>query len=219
MKFLALSDAHGVYSHIAQLLFKAGDVDAVCVIGDITDFGPNTLVQELLSLIGEDVPTLMIPGNCDLPTIVETIEESSAVNLHLKSFDYDDIKFLGIGGSNPTPFNTPFEFSETELLSYATRLLNDVGDTTVLLSHTPPKGFLDAVDSKHVGSDEHVGSEAIRRAVGVVDVLACGHIHEQRGVLVAGKTTIVNPGMAARGFGAVIEIMPGESANVTLIRS
>ena len=62
MKFLALSDAHGVYSHIAQLLFKAGDVDAVCVIGDITDFGPNALVQELLSLIGEDVPTLMVPG-------------------------------------------------------------------------------------------------------------------------------------------------------------
>ena len=60
MKFLALSDAHGVYSHIAQLLFKAGDVDAVCVIGDITDFGPNALVQELLSLIGDDVPTLII---------------------------------------------------------------------------------------------------------------------------------------------------------------
>jgi hypothetical protein len=29
----------------------------------------------------------------------------------------------------------------------------------------------------------------------------------------------VNPGMAARGFGAVIEIHPGESANVTLIQS
>ena len=164
MKFLALSDAHGVYSHIAQLLFKAGDVDAVCVIGDITDFGPNALVQELLSLIGEDVPTLMIPGNCDLPTIVETIEESPAVNLHLKSFDYDDIRFLGIGGSNPTPFNTPFELSEAELQSYAARLLNDVGATTVLLSHTPPKGFLDAVDSRHVGS------EAILHAVGIVDV-------------------------------------------------
>jgi Icc-related predicted phosphoesterase len=213
MKFLALSDAHGVYSHIAQLLFKAGDVDAVCVIGDITDFGPNALVQELLSLIGEDVPTLMIPGNCDLPTIVETIEESPAVNLHLKSFDYDDIRFLGIGGSNPTPFNTPFELSEAELQSYAARLLNDVGATTVLLSHTPPKGFLDAVDSGHVGS------EAILQAVGIVDVLACGHIHEQRGALVSGKTTIVNPGMAARGFGAVIEIRPGESANVTLIQS
>jgi len=62
MKFLALSDAHGVYSHIAQLLFKAGDVDAVLRNRDITDFGPNALVQELLSLIGEDVPTLMVPG-------------------------------------------------------------------------------------------------------------------------------------------------------------
>jgi len=212
MEFLLLSDAHGVYSHIAQLLFKAGDVDAVCVIGDITDFGPNNLVQELLSLLGEDVPTLMIPGNCDLPTIVETIEESPAVNLHLKSFDYDDIKFLGIGGSNPTPFNTPFELSEAEMQSYVDTLLTDVGETTVLLSHTPPQGFLDAVDSRHVGS------EAILRAVGIVDALACGHIHEQRGTLIAGKTTIVNPGMAARGFGAVVKILPEEKANVSLIQ-
>jgi hypothetical protein len=194
-------------------MFKAGDVDAVCVIGDITDFGPNDLVQELLSLIGEDVPTLMIPGNCDLPTIIETIEESPAVNLHLKSFDYDDIKFLGIGGSNPTPFNTPFELSEAEIQSYISRLLKDVGGTTVLLSHTPPMGYLDAVDSKHVGS------EAIASAVGIVDALACGHIHEQRGTSVAGKTTIVNPGMAALGFGAVIEVIPEERATVSLIQT
>lgn len=211
MKFLVLSDAHGVFSHVAQLLLKAGDVDAVCAIGDITDFGPNNLVQELLSLLGEDVPTLMIPGNCDLPTIVETIEESTAVNLHLKSFDYDNIKFIGIGGSNPTPFNTPFELSEEEMRSYIDKLLADIGETTVLLSHAPPKGFLDAVDSRHVGS------EAILRAVDTVDVLACGHIHEQRGTLVAGKTTILNPGMAARGFGAVVKILPGTGINVSLI--
>jgi uncharacterized protein len=213
MKFLVLSDAHGVYSHVTQLLYKAGDVDAVCVIGDITDFGPNILVNELLSLLGDDVPTLIIPGNCDLPTFVETIEESTAVNLHLKSFDYDDIKFLGIGGSNPTPFNTPFELNEAEIHSYVDNLLTEVGETTVLLSHTPPKGFLDEVDSKHVGS------EAILSAVNVVDVLACGHIHEQRGTLVAGKTAIVNPGMAARGFGAVVEILPEAVANVSLIQS
>ncbi|HYA32563.1 MAG TPA: metallophosphoesterase family protein [Candidatus Bathyarchaeia archaeon] len=213
MKFLALSDAHGVYTHIPQLLLEAGEIDAICVIGDITDFGPNALVEELLSIIGEDVPTLMIPGNCDLPTIVETIEESPAVNLHLKSFDYNNIRFLGIGGSNPTPFNTPFELSEAELQSYAAKLLHEVAATTVLLSHTPPKGFLDTVGATHVGS------EAIRGAVGIVDVIACGHIHEQRGVVVSGKTTIVNPGMAARGSGAVIEIQPGESPAVTLLQS
>jgi Icc-related predicted phosphoesterase len=49
-------------------------------------------------------------------------------------------------------------------------------------------------------------------------VLACGHIHEQRGTLVAGKTAIVNPGMAARGFGAVVEILPEAEANISLIQ-
>ena len=211
MKFLALSDTHGVYTYVNQLLFKAGDVDAVCVLGDITDFGPNALVLELLALIGDDIPTLMIPGNCDLPTIIETIEESAAVNLHLKSFEYDDVKFLGIGGSNPTPFNTPFELTEQEMEIYVRELLTNVGEISVLLSHTPPKGFLDSVKAKHVGS------EAILQAVGVVDVIACGHIHEQRGVVAAGKTTIVNPGMAARGFGAIIEIVSGEEPSVTLV--
>ncbi len=212
MKFLALSDAHGVYTYIDQLLFKAGDVDAVCMLGDITDFGPNSLVEELLSIIGDDVPTLMIPGNCDLPTVVETIEESSAVNLHLKSFDFDAIKFLGIGGSNPTPFDTPFEFTEEEMDGYMQDLLADVGETTVLLCHAPPMGALD------VANGIHVGSEAIRRAVGVVDVIACGHIHEQRGATRADGTAIVNPGMAARGCGALVDVVPGSEPHIELLQ-
>ncbi len=212
MKFLALSDAHGVYTYIDQLLFKAGDVDAVCVLGDITDFGPNSLVSELLSLIGDDIPTLMIPGNCDLPNIIETIEESSAVNLHLKRFDYDTIKFIGIGGSNPTPFNTPFEFTESEMDEYMKELLSNAGETTVLLSHAPPEGFLD------MANDRHVGSEGVQRAVGVVDVIACGHIHEQRGVMRSNRTAIVNPGMAARGSGALVDIIPGRKPDITLLQ-
>ncbi len=212
MKFLALSDAHGVYTYIDQLLFKAGDVDAVCVLGDITDFGPNSLVEELLGLIGDDVPTLMIPGNCDLPTIIEVIEESPAVNLHLKSFDYDTIKFLGIGGSNPTPFNTPFEFTEEEMDAYVQELLTNTGETTVLLSHAPPLGFLD------IANGVHVGGKGIQRAVGVVDVIACGHIHEQRGVTRSNETSIVNPGMAARGCGALVEITAESEPLIDLIQ-
>ncbi len=212
MKFLALTDAHGVYTYVDQLLFKAGDVDAVCVLGDITDFGPNSLVEDLLGLIGDDVPTLMIPGNCDLPTIIETVEESSAVNLHLKSFDYDTIKFLGIGGSNPTPFNTPFEFTEEEMDEYMRELLTNAGETTVLLSHAPPLGYLD------VANGVHVGSKGVARAVDIVSVIACGHIHEQRGVTTSDGTTIVNPGMAARGCGALVEVVPGSTPKISLIQ-
>ena len=213
MRFLALSDCHGEYSRIGQILFKAAPLDAVCVLGDITDFGPNDLVFELISIIGDEAPILMIPGNCDLPTIIETIDESSAVNLHLKSFDYDNVLFIGLGGSNPTPFNTPFEMTEQEMEIYIRELLNEIGSTavTVLLSHAPPKGFLDEVNGHNVGSD------AVRNAVGIVDVIACGHIHEQRGVVREGKTTIVNPGMSAHGFGAVIELIQGELPRVTLI--
>ena len=213
MKFLAISDCHGDYSHIGQILFKAGALDAVCVLGDITDFGPNDLIFELITIIGNELPILMIPGNCDLPTIIETIDESSAVNLHLKSFDYDNVTFIGLGGSNPTPFNTPFEMTEQEMEIYMRELLNEIGSTavTVLLSHAPPKGFLDEVNGHNVGSD------AVSNAVGIVDVIACGHIHEQRGVVREGKTTIVNPGMSARGFGAVIELIQGELPRVTLI--
>lgn len=60
MKILAISDPHGDYSKIEEIIEKAGDFDLAVVVGDITNFGPDEKVDELLGMF--DKPVLAIPG-------------------------------------------------------------------------------------------------------------------------------------------------------------
>ena len=113
MKILAISDPHGDYSKIRKMMEKAGDFDLVVIVGDITHFGPDEKVEELMELF--DKPVLAIPGNCDQRSILKTLDASKATNLHGKIEQIGNISFIGLGGSNPTPFNTPFELSEEEI--------------------------------------------------------------------------------------------------------
>lgn len=121
MKLLALSDPHGDYSHVEALRNKAGDIDAVLIAGDITDFGPDEDALELLKMFNE--PVMAVPGNCDNPSILKILEEN-AINLHNSSCTFGDLTFIGLGGSNPTPFNTPFELSEKKIGEYIGTLLS-----------------------------------------------------------------------------------------------
>lgn len=197
MKLLALSDLHGDYSHVKALKNNAGKVDAVLIAGDITDFGPDEKALELLAMFKE--PVLAIPGNCDYPSIVKLLNEKG-VNLHKSRRTFNDITFIGLGGSNPTPFNTPFELSEEEIAKNMETLFEGVKGKIVLLSHAPPKNTLDKLPFGNVGS------EALVRSLGRCDLIVCGHIHEARGSMRVNDTLIVNPGMAAKGEAAVITI-------------
>ncbi|MBN1134917.1 MAG: metallophosphoesterase [Methanosarcinaceae archaeon] len=201
MKILAISDAHGDCSCIASILKEAGDIDLVLIAGDLTDFGPEEKAVELINIFNK--PVMAVPGNCDMRSILGTMDISKATNLHNNSKCIGDITFIGLGGSNPTPFNTAFELEENEIESNLERLLKEVevsGNTIVLLTHAPPFGTVDKIP---IG---HVGSTAIRKFVGKVDLIVCGHIHEARGVMKIGKTVVVNTGMACEGHGALITI-------------
>ena len=200
MRLLAISDTHGDFSKISSILGRAGKVDAILVAGDITNFGPEEKAKELFDILGK--PVMAVPGNCDPKGVLDVIEESGAVNLHNSSFKFGDIMFIGLGGSNPTPFNTPFEMSEEEIRDMLRRLLppSRRDGRVVLVSHAPPKNSLDAVPGAHVGS------ESIREILSQVDLVVCGHIHEARGVVKSGNTTIINPGQASKGLAAVVDI-------------
>ena len=83
----------------------------------------------------------------------------------------------GLGYSNPTPFNTPGEYSEQEL---APRLAKFTGiDPLILICHAPPK------DSKldRAGEGQHFGSTAVREFIvrNQPVYFYCGHIHEAAG--------------------------------------
>jgi len=226
MRLLAISDPHGDYAQIPALVRKAGkagSVDVVLIAGDITNFGPDELTYDLLSLLEPlKCPVLAIPGNCDHRSILETIDASSAVNLENAVHTIGNVTFAGIGGSNPTPFDTVFERSEGEIGAMLDDLLSRAGEAKatdgageggdgeariVLLSHAPPKNTLDRIPGGNAGS------EAIAGAIGKADLIVCGHIHEDQGTMVVSahgkETVVVNVGQASQGKSAIITIDDG----------
>lgn len=217
MRLFALADPHGNYSKIEELLRIAGKVDVVLIAGDITNFGPDEKALELFSMFDQQV--LAVPGNCDQRSIIELIGASSATDLHERSVIIEGIRFIGMGGSNPTPFCTPFEIQECdyeESIGRVTDQENIEDEPLVILTHAPPFGILDDV------GDEHVGCKVLNTFLDKANLIVCGHIHEARGIVRSGKTTIVNPGMAALGFAAVIDLdISGDEVdvNVTLIEA
>lgn len=199
MKLLALSDFHGDYSHVAAILENAGDFEAVLIAGDITNFGPDEKALELLEMFKD--PVFAVPGNCDNPSLLKVLDENkNTINLHNSFHIMGEFTFMGLGGSNPTPFNTPFELSEKKIGEYIGTLLSRSRGRNILLSHAPPRNTTDKLPHGNVGS------MALARYLGRFDLIICGHIHEARGIVKVNGTCIVNPGMASKGQAALITI-------------
>ncbi|MEN6517120.1 MAG: metallophosphoesterase [Methanospirillum sp.] len=196
MDVLLIADLHGNFGKIENFLDL--HADAMIVAGDITNFGPVDTVDGLFSRI--DIPCFAVQGNCDPREIMDVLEHSDAVLLHGSRLSLGRITFAGLGGSNPTPFGTPFELSEEEIdrvLSSSVRAMERTVHN-VLVSHCPPMGALDEVDG------QHVGSTSVRNHMKAFDLVCCAHIHEQRGVTELDGVKIVNPGVAAEGHCAMI---------------
>lgn len=200
MRILAVADIHGASEAKkrinSQIIEYTPNIVVVC--GDITQFGPPEWAKDLLD--GISLKTLAIPGNCDPRGVIEAIEDSQAIPLHGKKVELSGYTFVGLGGSNTTPFNTPFELTEDEIFSTLDGLMQN---GALLMVHAPSKGHLD----RTVTSDD-LGSQAIADIVSKFSppLVISAHIHEARGVEREGKTTYVNPGPASRGYAAVIDL-------------
>ncbi len=193
---LLLSDLHGSYEYIDRFLEL--NPDMVIIAGDLTDCGPAEGANELLSKF--DMPCFVIPGNCDPREILDVIERSDAISLHGSSIEIGTITLMGIGASNPTPFDTPFELSEEEIDELVTKARAKMKRNVhnVLVSHAPPCETLDCI------GDMHVGSTSLRSHMEAFDLVVCGHIHEEKGIKECSGVTVVNPGMASVGDCALI---------------
>ena len=193
---LLIADLHGEFGKIDSFLELAPE--AVFIAGDITNMGPVDAVDEVLSRI--DVPCFAVPGNCDPREIIDTLEHSDTVCMHGAKINLGTMTIVGIGGSNPTPFNTPFEMTDKQIDDLLKKAMGTMERTVhnVLLCHAPPYGSLD----KPAG--EHVGSKSIQRHMKAFDLICCAHIHEQRGVVDIGGTKVINPGAAMMGYCAML---------------
>lgn len=206
MKILAVSDLHGNCKKILDYL-KNNRVDLIIISGDITNFGPPELGEEILNEISSfNAPVLTIPGNCDPEQIHGAIENSNAINLQGRSMVIRDIGICGFGGSNPTPFKTPLEFEEVQIYEQVKKVMDEVSkeNITILVTHAPPYETRADV----LPSGEHAGSTSIRKIVDEYQpsLNLCGHIHESMTVDQVGRTTVVNPGALAMGHGGLIQV-------------
>lgn len=200
MRFLVLSDIHGrdKVSSWAKRLAAEHGADAYIILGDITHFGPGSWAGEFLSHL--DRPAYAIPGNCDPPELVCREIEKHATLLHKRKMKIGGSTFVGLGGSNPTIFETPFELEEEEIESALRPLMET---DVIMVLHAPPKGINDRIPT-----GANVGSEAILRLVKEFRPRAVlsGHIHEDRGIVMEGGTLFLNPGAAKDGNAALLDI-------------
>ena len=202
MKFLVVSDIHGNLAAADWMssVAEAEDVDCVLALGDITDFGPNEVAEKILGSIERDV--YAIPGNCD-PLSLPDMISSVAIDMHGKTADLDGFHIAGLGGSNPTIFNTPFELDEDTIY----KMLKPISkEGMILMVHAPPYGINDMIPS-----GLNVGSKSILKIVEEFRpiLVLSGHIHEDYGIKHINGTTFVNPGPAKDGMYALVEVDEG----------
>lgn len=208
MKILSISDIH---SNLNENLFEYlsdNYIDLLIISGDITNFGPLEFVNEFIGkIISLGCEVVAIPGNCDPDGILDAIKESGAKLLHNSQATYDNFIILGYGGSNPTPFDTPFEIDDNKIYDDLKALLEKVNDKNkfkILLTHAPPYDTKADLTSTNL----HVGSNAIRKIIEEFkpELNICGHIHEAKSLSYIGDTTIVNPGIHKDNGAVLIEI-------------
>lgn len=214
MKALVLADIHGDVSALLKLkrhiIENGRGIDYVFLLGDYSkgfkDAGENRAdivhVLEILS----DFKVKAIPGNCDQRESVEIFEQNG-VNFHKAHMRVGDVDFIGYGGSNPTPFDTPFELSEDEILNDLSFLMDKVGEgnKSVLLVHFPPYNTL----CDEIGDGKHVGSASLRQVIEEKkpDLVLCSHIHECGGKTdTVGETVVYNIGRITQGYAYLLDM-------------
>lgn len=215
MRIIGLSDVHSNLSMIQRMAPILAAADVVLLAGDITHFGRETEIATLLDTLTPLAQKIFaVPGNCDYSGVGRYLD-SEKINLHGKGQVFNNIGFVGLGGSLITPFSTPNELTENEIGSFLEQGAARIppGIPMVLVSHQPPV----KTRCDRIASGAHVGSLAVRHFIEKHQPILCftGHIHEARDVDRIGKTRIINPGKLSRGYYAYAAI--SESAAETEI--
>jgi len=198
MKILGFGDIHMNLAGVENIP-GIRSADCIIVTGDITNFGGRkdaAAVLDRLQSINANI--LGVAGNLDQPDVADYLEEKG-ISLHGTGIVLDGLGIVGLGGSNYTPFKTPYEFSEQELASFLVSGFDRLGDVQdfILVSHTPPV----QTSADRLLNGNHVGSRAVRSFIEERQPLLCltGHIHESRGEDHIGRTLVLNPGMLKDG--------------------
>ncbi len=167
------------------------------------------LAEERLRRSGIGIYVMI--GNDDDPSLREVLQRSDVVRdpedvvVELG----EDFTMISCGWANRTPWNSPREMSEDDLLAHLEQHVAPVPDPkrTVFNLHVPP--FSSGLDQAPALDETlkpivtggavmsvPVGSKAVRTIIERYQppVALHGHIHESRGVAKVGRTVCINPG-------------------------
>jgi uncharacterized protein len=196
MKVLFFSDIHSDLKALNRLMDQ--EADYYFSVGDLVSWARG-LDQAGEILARRKGKVFVIPGNHESHRDIETFCNAySLQDMHSRSQTLAGVHLAALGYSNPTPFDTPGEYSEQEI---ASRLEPFAAlSPLVLACHCPP--YNTPLDEGHGG--RHFGSTAIASFIDRVSprYFLCGHIHEAEGKTARlgseGQTIGINVGK--RGF-------------------
>lgn len=195
MRILACSDLHGDLNATQRIVAETGAADVLIVAGDLGNEGQGA-EPVLAALKAAHCPVIVVAGNHDRLTDLREISRDwrDVHVLHGQSFRLRDVTFFGLGGEIPRANAALWNFSLSE--AAAARELALCPANAVLITHTPPKGF---VDRQPNGA--HDGSVSVLETLKQKQprLLFCGHVHASFGAEeTVGNSQIFNLGPSSR---------------------
>lgn len=195
MRLLLFSDLHADVAAARLLVKHAAEADVLIGAGDFGNQRRHVRTcLDVLRAVAK--PAVLVAGNNEsTEELIEACRDwPSATVLHGSSVMIAGVAFFGLGGGVPvTPFGPwSYDFSEEE----AAGLLSACPAGAVLITHSPPRGAVDA-DS----SGRTLGSAAVRQAIERTRpaLVVCGHIHASAGQTGrVGESPVVNAGPQGR---------------------
>ena len=189
MKLLIFSDIHNDWKTLERLLEV--EADYYIAAGDQVTWAKGIeRCGEILQTRGDKM--YVLPGNHEsAEQVAGMCARYGLHNFHERHVQIGKWYVGGLGYSSPTPFNTPGEYSETQIADRLQRFAEL--DPLVLVCHAPP--YDTALDQIRPGL--HAGSTAVRDFIQKYEprYFFCGHIHEAEGVSIElGKTHARNVG-------------------------
>ena len=172
------------------------------------------MVKDWLSLIPKKAPDARViihPGNDDKFVLDDILKNSRNVIFAEESVvSFDEFHEAAcVGWSNPTPWNSPRECTEEQLLEKLEKTVSQLKSvkTSCFCFHVPPYNStidmapkLDAtLRPVYEGGRPAfipVGSKSVRKVIEKYQPLLGlhGHIHESPGLVKIGRTQCINPG-------------------------
>ena len=212
MRIYAVADIHGKSEKLAFVREKIETLKPVALVvaGDITNyFNADGVIGQLSSM---PVPVLAIRGNTDLPKVDRLLAHyPNTSSLHLRVQTIGGVRFTGVGGTIPVPFNSRISWRQKGIFD---RLATLVNEDSVLVVHCPPRGVLDEAFGRF-----HAGCRRLYQLISARQPRAvlCGHIHERPGVAYIGPTPVVNCCLSRAGRGAVVDVDAHRAVTVKML--